>query len=175
MTHVFIVNGYGGVGKSLFQSKCWSAALGNIRVHSLSMADAPKEAAEILGWNGGKEDKDRELIAALKRLGEDYSESFFVYAMVLRVKRIKHENSIVFIDSRETKDIKELVERLGAKTILVTNNRIKCPDCKSDKSISLDGYDYVIENNGTIDELNFKAKEFVRNIWRVIDDNRNSD
>lgn len=162
MGHVFIVNGWGGVGKSTFENCCWEC--GNDPVFLRSMADRPKRQALSSGWNGEKDDAGRELIASLKRSTEKYNPDFLIMKMVELVTGHDCHFCTTFIDTRETRDIEELKKRLNAKTILVTNNRVKCPDCESDKNIKLDGYDYVIENNGTLDDLKQKAKEFMEGI-----------
>lgn len=163
----FVINGYGGVGKGEFVDAC----IENLRyydkyceIFKKSMIDEPKEIAERLCWDKKKDDRGREFLADLKRSIDKYSEDYLVDEMVFACEILIYCDDLVFIDARETKDIEKLKKRLNAKAILVTNNRVKCPECKSDQEIMLDGYDYVIENNGTLKELKQKAKEFMEGL-----------
>ena len=162
MGKVFVVNGWGGVGKGEFVSACREYSDGPI--HIRSMVATTKRTAFLCGWDGNKDDAGRELISSIKAATDKYYPEFLALSMVELVNAFDCSTCSTFIDARETKDIEELKHRLNAKTILITNDRIECPNCKSDKAIKLTGYDYVVENNGTLEDLEMKAGEFMKEV-----------
>ena len=68
---IVIINGKGGCGKdSLIEglTKCdWWA-------YNVSSVDKVKEAGTVLGWDGGKSDKDRKFLHDLKNLSTEYND-----------------------------------------------------------------------------------------------------
>ena len=54
---VFIINGYGGSGKTTFENMIMTYSKG--KGHITSMVEIVKHYAEQMGWEGAKEDKDR--------------------------------------------------------------------------------------------------------------------
>ena len=75
------------------------------------------------------------------------------------------ENILLFLHIREPKEITRAVLRFNAKTILITRSSIhKITSNLSDKNVFNYNYDYVIENNGTLDDLKDKAKKFIKNL-----------
>ena len=64
-----IINGCGGVGKDTFVDYCRIFA----NITNISSVDKIKEAAKILGWNGGKAEEDRKFLSDLKLLSTGYN------------------------------------------------------------------------------------------------------
>lgn len=157
---IVIINGSGGVGKDTFVEFC-SEFTG---VKNISSVDKVKEAARVLvGWNGEKNEKTRKLLSDLKQLSVDYNNYPLVYIRN-QTKEFMEDQSqtIMFIHIREGSEIEKTKNDVGAKTLLITNNRVeKIATNKSDANVENFQYDYYIENNGTLDELREKAKKFV--------------
>lgn len=74
-----------------------------------------------------------------------------------------------FIMSREPKEIERFKNELGAKTIIVRRDEAEQIQASnsSDQNVLNYDYDIVIDNNGSLDDLKVKAKEFVisQNLW----------
>ena len=59
MKKIFIQNSVGGSGKDTFASFLNKY----IPTHKYSIVDLPKEAAKVLGWDGGKTERDRKFLS----------------------------------------------------------------------------------------------------------------
>lgn len=169
--HIFIINGCGGVGKDTFV-KLVSEELDKTmkKLHTVtnfSSVDKVKELAKKIGWKGEKSERDRKFLSDLKILVSDYSDMPF-QSMKEKVKIFKMDmaNQILFLHIREPEEIKRAAHEFCAKTILVKRNSIKqIISNTADKNVFCYTYNFIIENNGTIEDLREKAKNF---IWEVI-------
>lgn len=156
---VYILNGVGTSGKGEFVSclnKC-------VPTYGYSIVDLPKEAAKILGWDGGKSEKDRKFLSDIMDLATKYNDSPFrdVLSVVSDFKNNFIEDEILVIDMRDPKDIARAVETFGAKTILIRNPRAeKIESNHADANVENYEYDYIIENDGTLYQLDNVAKMF---------------
>lgn len=168
--HVFIINGSGGSGKDTFV-KLVRAELNDIykrfdTVDNYSSIDKIKEVARGFGYSDGKTEKDRKFLSDLKHLVGDYSDMPFI-CMKERVRQFNKndKNIILFLHIREPKEIERAVKEFSAKTILIRNDTVNhIMSNISDKNVYNCNYDYIIYNNGTIENLNDKAKEFIKNL-----------
>ena len=70
-----IINGSGGVGKDTFIDYCRIFA----NVTNISSVDKIKEAAKLLGWNGGKTEDDRKFLSDMKVLSTGYNNFPYEY------------------------------------------------------------------------------------------------
>lgn len=157
---IVIINGCGGVGKDTFVEFCRDFT----DVRNISSVDKVKEAAKILvGWNGEKDDKSRKFLSDLKQMSVDYNDYPAIYIKEQAEDFEKNEEeNIMFIHIREISEIEKVKNMVGAKTLLITNNRVeKINTNKSDANVENFKYDYYIENNGTLEELKEKAEKFV--------------
>lgn len=136
------------------------------------MVDFVKEIAYQCGWNGEKTAKNRKFLSDLKDLLTDWDNIPFQKA-IQEIKLFKFDlnyydvldKGIVFIMCREPKEI-EKFEKLGAKSVLIRRAAVEFEQQSNhaDSEVLNHKYDYIIENNGTIDELKEKAKEFLKNL-----------
>lgn len=164
---IFIINGSGGVGKDTFVELV-SIELNDIlkkfhTVINFSSVDRVKDIAREIGWSGKKTEKDRKFLSDLKILTSEYCDMPFK-SMEKRVNEFlkDEESKLLFLHIREPEEITRAVKEFGAKTILVTRNTVKhIISNMADENVFNYNYDFVIENNGTIDELNEKVKAFV--------------
>ena len=169
---IFIINGSGGVGKDTFVELV-SIELNNIlkkfhTVVNFSSVDKVKEIAKEIGWDGKKSEKDRKFLSDLKKLTSEYCDMPFE-SMKNTVKEFNDndEAKLLFLHIREPEEIRRAVKEFNAKTILVTRESVECVISNiSDRNVFNYDYDFLINNNGTIDDLRNKAKQFVVQIGK---------
>lgn len=71
----------------------------------------------------------------------------------------------MLIDIREPNEIQRAKEKFNAKTILIENNRVDVISSNfADANVFNYDYDYVLHNNGTLEEFRLLAKEFAKNL-----------
>lgn len=162
MKNIFIINGSGGVGKDTFVDFCKKYC----DVKNISSVDKVKEAARVLtGWDGTKDDKSRKLLVDLKQLGIEYNDAPFKYIVDSAKEFENSEHDVMFIHIREITEIEKTKKATGAKTILVTNKNVPMiTSNESDKNVLNYQYDYYIRNDGTLEDLDNIAKEFVKKV-----------
>lgn len=163
MKKVFILNGVGAVGKGTFVEFVSK----HIPTYKYSIADLSKEAATILGWDGGKTEKDRRFLSDIIDLATEYNDSPFqdVVSIVTDFKSNKIETDVLFVDMRNPKDIARAVKTFDAETVLLRNPRVKPIETNhADQNVENYKYDYIIENDGTLEQLKEKAKIFVDSV-----------
>lgn len=163
MKKVFVLNGVGTSGKGTFVDFVGEY----ISTYKYSIVDLPKEAATLLGWDGGKTEKDRRFLSDILDLSAEYNDCPFrdVLSVVTDFKNNLIEDEVLFIDMRDPKDIARAVEVFGAETILIRNPNVKKIDSNhADANVEEYEYDYIIENDGTLQQLDDMAKFFVREI-----------
>ncbi len=165
---VFIINGSGGVGKDTFVELVSTELNNKLKkfhtVVNFSSVDKVKEIAKKIGWNGKKTERDRKFLSDLKLLTSEYCDMSF--------KSVKNkvneffedkESRFLFLHIREPKEIQRAAKEFNAKTILIVRDAIKhITSNMADENVFNYEYDYIIENNGTKEELNNKAKDFVK-------------
>lgn len=157
--HVIIINGTGGSGKDTFVEFCAEF----IEVTNISSVDKVKEAAKILvGWNGEKDEKSRKLLVDLKQLSIEYNDSPLNYIKKQYKEFMESPSKLLFIHIREINEIEKVKKLLNAKTLLIKNPRVELiTSNNSDGNVYNYNYDYIIENDGTLDDLREKARKFV--------------
>ena len=159
---IIIINGTGGSGKDTFVSFCAEFA----KVFNISTVDKVKEAAKILvGWNGEKDEIARKLLVDLKQLSIAYNDAPTKYIVDMAQQFQTSENNIMFVHIREAQEIDKAKQLLNAKTLLITNPRVKLITSNdSDGKVNEYQYDYYISNDGTLEDLKEKAKQFVEGL-----------
>lgn len=155
---VFIINGSGGCGKDTFVSLVDDI----VYTMNFSSVDKVKEIARIIGWNGGKTEKDRKLLSDLKLLCTDYND------MPLNSMQNEYEEFLnshakfLFLHIREPEEIEKAKKIFNAKTILVKRDSVKhITSNMADANVFNYNYDVVINNDQGIEELKDKAWYFV--------------
>lgn len=165
MKQILIINGSGGVGKDTFV-KC----LNNIiPTKHISIAEFTKKAANQAGWSGTKSEKDRKFLSDIKLLIDNYNDANFKTVEEHIKNFLNYENpcEVLCIDMRERKDINRLkqnyIQKCDIRTVLVTRKSVK--EIKSniaDANVFEISYDYYIENDGTLEQLQEKAECLVK-------------
>lgn len=160
MKEIIIINGSGGVGKDTFVEFCQKYC----KVKNISSVDKVKEAARVLtGWDGTKDEKSRKLLVDLKQLGIEYNDAPFKYIVESAKEfRESEDEELMFVHIREISEIEKVRVAAKAKTLLVTNKNVPLiTSNESDKNVMNYQYDLYIRNDGTLEELDEKAKDFV--------------
>lgn len=169
---IFIVNGAPGCGKTSFEVFCKQAALKRGRlVEMYSTIDFVKDIAHKCGWDGKKTLENRKFLSDLKDLLTEWNDVPFKKTIEAvqsieshwEIYEVWHEENMIFIDCREPREIRRLCEQLNAKSILIrreTNENAEASN-HADRDILNYNYDIIIDNNGTLAELEQKAEKFV--------------
>lgn len=159
---VFIINGPAGSGKDTFVSMV-SSIVPSVNHSSVELV---KEAAKILGWKGEKTDKDRKFLADLKFLSSEYSAENRRW-MVKKYIDFFEDNihQFLFFHIREIDEIRVMRELLDAQTILIIRDGVS-PNLSNaaDANVLDYGYDFTINNSGSLGDLKIKAQEFIDSI-----------
>lgn len=153
---IVIINGTGGSGKDTFVefvSKYTS-------VVNFSSIDKVKEIARMIGWDGGKTEKDRKFLSDLKVLTSEYNDMPFK-SVCEKVEEFRNSSEeIMFIHIREPENIERAVLEFGAYTLLVKRKGLdNITSNYSDASVDNYDYDLIIEND-TLEGLENRAKNF---------------
>ena len=171
MNQVFIINGSGGVGKDAFVNFVDDVLYeNNVRVGNYSSVNKVKEIARMVGWNGEKTERDRKFLSDLKLLTTEYND------MPLNDMKeyVEHffdsfalHNTVIFLHIREPEEIAKAAEVFNAKTILVKRDSVEhITSNMADENVFNYDYDYVINNNGDLDNLKEDAKNFALDILK---------
>jgi dephospho-CoA kinase len=160
---IFVINGSGGNGKDTFVEMCSKY----YPIMNISSVDNVKKAAQILGWNGGKEEVDRLFLSNMKLLSTRYNNNPLEY-IKRNINYFLREDTpylLMFIHIREPKEIDKVKELYDCKTLLVKNSNVKeITTNMADANVLNYNYDYEIDNSGTLEDLENKAKEFLKKL-----------
>lgn len=168
--HIFIINGSGGVGKDTFVELVSTELNDRLKkfhtVLNFSSVDKVKEIAKEIGWDGKKTEKNRKFLSDLKILTSEYCDMPFESMKSKVTEFMKDEESkFLFLHIREPEEIDRVVKEFGAKTILIIRDTVKhIVSNMADENVFNYYYDFVIDNNGTKEELNSKAKDFIQEV-----------
>ena len=167
---IYIVNGLPGAGKTTFEDKV-QQIMGKCYCYKISTIDFVKELAVQCGWNGTKDAKNRKFLSELKQLLIDWNDVPFqkVAGQIKKISKEAEEAGLdikkvaFFVDCREPEEIQKFCTRLGAKTIFIQREEVKDKELSnsSDQNVFKYNYDIIINNNGTLAELNEAAIKFI--------------
>jgi dephospho-CoA kinase len=157
---IFIVNGKPRAGKDTF------AQILNeyMDVYKYSAVTKVKEIAKQCGWTGAKEEKDRKFLHELKMLTSAYSDMSYndVMEEIDKFKKGELDADIFVVDVREPEEIDRLVKATKAFTIFIENNRVpSITSNAADANVENYRYDFVIQNNGTLEDFEGNIKLFI--------------
>ena len=157
---IFIVNGKPRAGKDTF------AQILNeyMDVYKYSSVTKVKEIAKQCGWTGAKEERDRKFLHELKMLTSAYSDMSYndVLEEIDKFKKGELDADIFVVDVREPEEIDRLVKATKAFTIFIENNRVpSITSNAADANVENYRYDFVIQNNGTLEDFEGNIKLFM--------------
>ena len=156
---IYVINGSGGTGKD---TVCEIAAK-YYKVRNISSITPIVEIAKFAGWNGEKTDKARRLLARLKEVFTEYNDLSLNYCVSEANEFLKSDEQIMFVHIREPKEIERFKKKINCNTILVRRHSItdgKIYGNSADDEVENYDYDYIIENDGDLTDLENKVKKF---------------
>ena len=159
---IIIINGSGTVGKDTFVDFCRPYA----NITNISCVDKVKEAAKMLGWDGGKTEHDRKFLSDLKLLSTGYSNGPYEY-IKKSIQKFRDDKSsyTMFIHIREPEEIDIVKKKFNCITLLILNpNKQSITSNMADANVENYEYDYVVHNDGDLNDLKRKATEFITSI-----------
>lgn len=157
MKQIIIINGKGGSGKD---TVC-DIVKKNYKVIVVSSIDCIKDIAAYGGWDRQKDLKGRKLLSDVKSAFTEYNDLPFK-KMMLEIEGFLNakDYQFLFIHIREPEEIKKLVDKYpNIKTLLVRREELNSPyGNRSDDGVENYNYDFVFDNNGTLEDL---EKDFI--------------
>jgi hypothetical protein len=164
---ILITNGLPRCGKDTF-----AEILGEVvRVDKWSSIGDIKDIAVLFGYDDKRKDeRDRQFLSALKSLSTEYSDYAF-RKMAARIEKFHNPKydiaKILIIDIREPEEIERAVNEFGAKTVLIENDRVEhITSNPSDARVFDYTYDYIVQNNGTLEEFRAQIMIFLAELIR---------
>ncbi len=165
---VIVINGRPRAGKDAFVSLCQKHVYW---CRNISTVDFVKEVAFFCGWNGEKTPENRAFLSDLKDLLTQWGDVPF---KKVRMAILRHEaeaicydftsdDVLVFVHCREPQEIDKFVKEFNATTLLIRREAVETNEQSNhaDAEVFNYSYDYIIENNGTLEDLEQKAIQFL--------------
>ena len=165
---IVVINGAPTAGKDAFVSLCQKYLLwcGNF-----STVDFVKEVAAYCGWDGTKTPENRAFLSDLKDLLTEWNDipykkieqAILRYEGEAKIYDFESDDVLCFVHCREPWEIQKFVDRLGAKTLLIRRPEVETNEQSNhaDAGVFNYNYDYTIENDGTLWDLEKKAANFI--------------
>ena len=170
---IVVINGMPRAGKDQFVQFCQKHTTW---CENLSTVDFVKQIATQCGWDGTKTSKNREFLSDLKDLltqwGDVPFEDVKRRATLFNANAISYDFStdevIVFVHCREPQEIAKFVREMNAITLLIRREAIENnkQSNHADAEVFNYNYDYIVENNGTLEELEESAVTFLREVFQ---------
>lgn len=164
MKKIYITNGSGTNGKDTF-AKLIAKYISTYKYSSINLV---KDMLEVAGIKEGEKTEEYRLLCSdLKDRLTIYDDIPFkdIASIVTDFKSNKIETEVLLIDIREPDEIARAVETFGAKTVLVRNPNVRKIDSNhADRDVENYNYDFIIENDGTLEQLDKVAELFARDI-----------
>ena len=164
MVRIIPINGVARGGKDTFAEQVRQHYTDGV-VHTYSSVDTVKKAARFFGADEKiqKSGAERELWCGMKDLYTAYNDGPFqeVLEMANRIDA-PGQYPVLFAMVREPKEIAKLKShfRLRCTTVLMVGNVVHIPKNHADENVNYFLYDITIRNEGTLEELDKKAKQF---------------
>lgn len=167
---IICVNGPPESGKSTFEKMC-QKILTPKYCQVRSTVDEIKRIATECGWNGEKTPEARKFLSDLKDLLTNFNDMPFrdivEYATAFETNLIFSESEqnphILFVDVREPPEIQRFKDELGAESLLIWRPGHESGEIlnHADKDVFDFTYDYEICNDGSLEQLESLAANFV--------------
>lgn len=181
MIKVIVINGQGGSGKDTFVNlfeKCVQNTFDGFSerylVKSFSSVGEIKELAkEYFHWDGSKDEASRKLLSDLKVLQTEYCNgplNYMLDQLQTTIELNSDKKIFIFFHIREPSEIKNFLEQIipshGATSLLITRGEQKIYGNIGDDEVFNYKYNYIINNNGTLNDLYYQAKSFLSSILK---------
>ena len=165
----FVINGSGGAGKDTL---CDMAAK-HFKIVNVSSIDPIKKIARENGWNGEKDLKSRKFLADLKQLFTEYNDLPTRYVLEKYREFNESDAELFFVHIREGAEIDRFksaarcFDEAQCVTLLVKSKRCEgVYGNASDDMVESYDYDYVFQNDGTLEEA---EEEFITFLGGILE------
>lgn len=168
---VVVINGKPTVGKDSFVELCQKHLLWCLNV---STVDCVKDLARWCGWDGTKDDRNRKFLSDLKDLLTNWDNVPFKKVCEaiesFEKKALLHdfptEDVLCFVHCREPQEIQKFVDKYNAITLLIRRDSAEHAKASNhaDESVLDYGYDFVVNNNSTLEKLEEMAIFFLKEL-----------
>lgn len=164
---VLVINGQALAGKDTFVS----AVSEHWPTMFAAIADAVKRVALQCGWDGGKTAEDRRFLSDLKCLLDGYHDWPYQQLMAAYYDFLENDDRILFLQLREPADIRRFLDDsrhdsdiVIVKTLFLERESRRTVGNIGDDSVYDFDYDFVVKNDGTVDDLKHKAVQLVSSL-----------
>lgn len=167
---VIIVNGAAKNGKDKFVNFCMKNHKNSVNWSTIDKVK--KVAKNSFDWDGKKTDEARKFLSEMKRIWSEYNNGPFNH-MVNKISKNqsklndKDKNDFIyFIHCREPQEIQKFVDEYKENciTVLLKRDDREVPNNDSDMNVGNYKYDYFIDNNGNINDLENASNDFLDKI-----------
>lgn len=158
---VVLINGRAQSGKDTFVKyvKQYIEEKESVTVSNRSRTDPVVDVLNSLWWDGKKTDEVRQLMKTLVEFGDCTGKNKTYYETCLDIL-----SGILFFHVREPfylKQYKEIAQEKGKQVVtLFIHRNTACDKDHQWTDLERFGYDYRVQNNGTLDELQKEAELF---------------
>lgn len=165
---VFVINGSGGVGKD---TVC-SMAARRWRVCNVSSITPILSVARAAGWDGQKTPAARRFLSRLKEVCVEFNDLPFQYCWEQYQHFLHSEEELLFVHIREPEEIARFCEAVGPSCAALLVRRPSLEQARgplgnrSDDGVGRYAYDYIFENDGSLEELPQKVERFFSALMR---------
>lgn len=161
---IILINGSGLKGKDTLITHIGKT----YPVLNVSSVDKVKEAAEILGWDGGKTPEARKLLSDIKLASIAYNDFPLKYTLARCDEFSKTNDRLLFIHIREPEEIEKtktaIIEKYGVTVITLKIDMTtgqKMYGNPADDNVDLYSYDFIFMNDFDEDVAKRKFLEFM--------------
>ena len=160
--HIFVINGSGGVGKDTvcdMAARFW-------KVQNISSITPILDVARAAGWDGIKTPASRRFLSQLKEICTQFNDLPFRYCMAQLEDFLRNDQQILFVHIREPEEIERFRDAAGerCKAVLVRRPALEqergALGNRSDDGVTSYVYDGVFLNDGPLDGLAEKVRDF---------------
>lgn len=168
---VVVINGRGGSGKDTVCEIVNKLTFGKTAVVSTNeivkkLATRMKMVAhDVCGWDGEKDSKGRRLLSDLQDAWTRYDNGPLVWATSIVKSYADDDMSIVFVHSREPHNIawlKDALNEYDVITMLISRPGVVEHGNHADDEVECYSYDYYLDNDGTLEDLEKKVEVFMK-------------
>lgn len=160
---VVVINGVAKSGKDEFVKIV--TKLFPSHIVNMSTINPVKDALKCLGWDGiSKTDLDRLFMSKLKQIWIELYDGPFNYIVTsLGNDKLLDYDICYFVHCREPEEIKKLKNYYedDCITLLIKRDGLEIPDNLSDNSVENYQYDYIVDNSGTLEDLEKEVLLFI--------------
>lgn len=156
MRRTILINGSSGTGKDEIVKMAKDIL--DIPVYNISSITPVMEMAKLMGWDGAKDNKSRKLLSDLKDLWIEFNNGP-INKLIQTIDEIDDQYNppdpyLIFIHIREPYEIEKFKSNYpDTATIMVKRSKTIKYNNDSDQFVDEYAYDYIIENDGTLNEL----------------------